>query len=465
MRIEGKKAAPRTSARWLTIAALAVFYLTTRITLAEPGASEGQSTGVSGLRPPGESVVDRFLRYVKIDTQSKEDVDTVPSTRKQMDLARLLARELEALKLQDVRVSEHGIVYARLPGNVPEAAAVPVLGLIAHMDTSPEVSGTDVHPIVHTNYQGGDIVLPEDPSQAISVEKNPVLKSMVGDDIITADGTTLLGSDDKAGCAAILTLLDLLQKNPDVHHGPLAIAFTPDEEAGSGVDKLDINAFGAKYAYTVDGGALGEIGNETWNARHATVTFLGKNTHPGTAKGVMTNSLYAVADFISRFPPDMRPETTEGRTGFVHPFTGSLGVDESSLKVLLRDFDVEGLRAQEMLLREMASQTEQHFPGVKLNVQIKDDYQNMREVLKDHPQLIEYACEAARRAGLNPKLKAIRGGTDGSNLTFRGLPCPDLFTGGHNFHGKLEFNSRIGLEKTTETLLNLVQILAAQPHP
>jgi tripeptide aminopeptidase len=215
----------------------------------------------------------------------------------------------------------------------------------------------------------------------------------------------------------------------------------------------------------VDGGALGEIGSETWSARRATITFIGKNTHPGTAKGVMTNSLYAVADFLSRFPTDTRPETTEGRTGFVHPYTGTMGVDQSTLKVLLRDFDVEGLDAKEALLRQMAHQTEEHFPGVKVEVRIKADYRNMREVLKDHPQLIEHALEATRRAGLKPTLKAIRGGTDGSNLTFRGLPCPDLFTGGHNFHGKLEFNSRRGLEKTTETLLNLVQIFATQSQP
>jgi len=330
------------------------------------------------------------------------------------------------------------------------------------MDTSPEVSGANVHPVVHTNYQGGDIVLPKDPTQVITVAKNPVLKEMIGDDIITADGTTLLGSDDKAGCAAIMTLLDTLQQNPQIPHGPLAIAFTPDEEIGTGIDKFDVKTFGAQVAYTVDGGRLGEIGDETWSARRATVTFQGKNTHPGTAKGVMTNSLYAVADFIGRFPPEMRPETTADRTGFLHPYTGSLAVDESSLKILLRDFEVEGLNAKEAVLRDMAKQTEGKFPGVKVNVQIKEDYRNMKEVIRNYPQLIANAQEATRRAGLAPKLKAIRGGTDGASLTFRGLPCPDLFTGGHNFHGKLEFNSRRGLEKTTETLLHLVQIYAAQ---
>jgi tripeptide aminopeptidase len=230
----------------------------------------------STLRPPSESVVARFLRYVKIDTQSREDADTVPSTRKQFDLANLLASELKQLNAQDVRVSEHAIVYARIPGNLPSNANVPVLGLLAHMDTSPEVSGADVHPVIHTNYQGGDIVLPKDSTQVISVEKNPLLKQMLGDDIITADGTTLLGSDDKAGCAAIMTLIDTLKQNPQVRHGELTVAFTPDEEVGGGIEKLETKLFGARFAYTVDGDALGEISDETWNARRATVTFTGK---------------------------------------------------------------------------------------------------------------------------------------------------------------------------------------------
>src|SRR5689334_6492969 len=290
------------------------------------------------IKPPTESVMDRYLRYVKTGTQSQEDHTTTPSTRKQLNLASLLAKESTALAAQNVRVSEFGIVYATVPGNLADNSKVPVIGFIAHMDTSPAVSGENVNPVIHKNYQGGDITLPKDPTQVITVEKNPVLKTLIGTDIITADGTTLLGSDDKSGCAEIMTMIDILRQNPQIKHGTLAIAFTPDEEIGTGVDKFDVNGFGAKYAYTVDGGALGEIGSETWSARRATISFIGKNTHPGTAKGVMTNSLYAVADFISRFPPDIRPETTEGRTGFVHPYTGTLGVDGSTLKVLLRDF-------------------------------------------------------------------------------------------------------------------------------
>lgn len=417
------------------------------------------STSLS-LHPPKEAVLERFLRYVKIDTQSKEDAGTVPSTPTQREFANLLARELRDLGAQDVRVSEHAIVYARVPGNLPSGAQVPVLGLIAHMDTSPEVSGANVRPIIHRNYKGGDIVLPGDPSQVITVEKNPVLKAMIGDDIITADGTTLLGSDDKAGCAAILTLVDLLRQNPHIKHGPLAIGFTPDEEVGTGIEKFDVAAFGAQVAFTVDGGALGRISDETWSARSAVITFRGKNTHPGTAQGVMTNSVYALADFVLRFPEDQRPETTSGRTGFLHPYTGTLGVDESSLKVLLRDFETAGLENQEAILRKMAEETRRKVPGVKVDIEIKDSYRNMKDVLRDHPKLIDAAMEATRRAGLTPELKPVRGGTDGSRLTFKGLPCPNLFTGGHNFHGKLEFNSRRGLEKTTETLLHLVQVIA-----
>ena len=316
--------------------------------------------------------------------------------------------------------------------------------------------------MIHKNYQGGDIVLPKDPSQVITVAKNPVLKEMIGDDIITADGTTLLGSDDKSGCAEIMTMIDILRQNPQIKHGSLAIAFTPDEEVGGGIDKFDVKGFGAGVAYTVDGETLGEISDETWSAKTATVTFQGRNTHPGTAKGIMVNSLFAIADYLSRFPHDMLPETTEERVGFVHPYTGGLEVEKSSLKILLRDFDLSGLNAKEKLLRDMAAQTQAKFPEVKVSIEIKENYKNMKEVLKDFPELTDNAMEASKRAGLKPYIKPIRGGTDGANLTFRGLPTPNLFTGGANFHGKLEFNSRRGLEKTTETLVNLVQIFAGQ---
>ncbi len=412
------------------------------------------------VQPPQESAMDRFMRYVKIDTQSAEDQATVPSTKKQCDLANLLLKELKDLGAQNVRMSEFCIVYGMVPGNLPDNSKVPTVGFISHMDTSPAVSGANVNVIVHKNYQGGDIVLPNDKTQVITVEKNPHLKEMIGDDIITADGTTLLGSDDKAGISEILTMIDTLRQNPQLRHGNIAVAFTPDEEVGGGIDKFDVEGFGAKYAYTVDGEALGEIDNETWSARTATVTFQGVSTHPGTAKGVLVNAAYALGDFLGRFPKGMLPETTEGRVGFVHPYTGTVDIEQSSVKVLLRDFDVSGLEAKEAILNKMAAKTRKKFPQVKITIEFKQNYLNMKEVLKDYPQLTDYAMEAAKRAGLTPKITAIRGGTDGSNLTFRGLPCPDLFTGGHNFHGKLEFNSRRGLEKSTETLVNLVQIYA-----
>ena len=420
----------------------------------------GVANAQAQLKPPTESAMDRFLRYVKIDTQSQEDQSTVPSTRKQLNLANLLAKERTALGAQNVRVSEFGIVYAMVPGNLADNSKVPVIGFIAHMDTSPAVSGENVNAIIHKNYKGGDIVLPKDTTQVITVEKNPVLKDLIGDDIITADCTTLLGSDDKSGCAEIMTMIDTLRQNPQIKHGSIAIAFTPDEEVGGGIEKFDIKGFGAKFAYTVDGEELGEISDETWSARTATVTFQGKSTHPGSAKGIMVNAMYAIGDYLGRFPKDMLPETTEGRVGFVHPYAGVIDVETSSVKILLRDFDVSGLDAKEKMLRDMVAETAKKFPEVKITIKVEENYKNMKEVLKEFPELTNNAMEAARRAGLKPFMKPIRGGTDGARLTFQGLPTPNVFTGGGNFHGKLEFNSRRGLEKSTETLVHLVQIFA-----
>jgi tripeptide aminopeptidase len=410
-------------------------------------------------RPP-ETPVSRFLRYVQIDTQSQEGAASTPSTEKQWTLIRLLAEELEQLGAAHVRTNANGVTYAAVPGNLPKSAGVPTIGFIAHVDTSPAVTGANVKPVVHSNYRGGDIVLPGDPTQVITAAQNPRLAELIGDDIITTDGTTLLGSDDKAGVAAIMTLVDTLVHHPEIAHGPVAVAFTPDEEIGSGIEKFDLAEFGARFAYTVDGGTLGEISDETWSARLATVTFHGKSVHPGTAKGVMVNSIYAFARFLTQMPHDMLPETTDARIGFVHPYLGTADVETSMVKVLLRDFDTSELDKKERLIRDLAAAAGRTFPGVTVDVEVKENYKNMKEVLRDHPQLVENAMAAARRAGVEPFLEPIRGGTDGSRLTFRGLPCPNIFTGGHNFHGKLEFNSRRGLEKTAETLVHLVRIFA-----
>jgi len=413
-------------------------------------------------KPPNESAMSRFLRYVKIDTQSAEDQPAPPSTKKQLDLARLLEKELKDLGVQNVRISEFGIVYGMIPGNLADNLAVPTIGFIAHMDTSPQVSGANVNAIIHKNYQGGDIVLPGDKTQVITVKQNPDLKNLIGDDIITADGTTLLGSDDKSGIAELMTMIDTLGQNPQLKHGNIAIAFTPDEEVGGGIDKFEIEKWGAKFAYTVDGEQLGDISNETWSARTATVTFRGKSTHPGTAKGIMINSSYAAGYFLGQFPVMVpnRPETTAGRVGFIHPYSSNMTEETSTVKILLRNFDIAGLAGQEKAIRRVIAVTQKKFPNVKIEYGSVLGYLNMKEVLKNYPQLTDYAIEAAKRAGVPSELRPIRGGTDGSNLTARGLPTPNLFTGGHNFHGKLEFNSRKGLEKSTETLVNLVQIWA-----
>jgi tripeptide aminopeptidase len=412
------------------------------------------------VKPPTESALDRFLRYVKIDTQSAEDQNTVPSTKKQFDLAKLLEQELTVLGVQNVRVSEFGIVYGMVPGNLADNSKVPTIGFMAHMDTSPAVSGANVTVNIVKNYQGGDIVLPNDKTQVIAADKNPDLKNLIGDDIITADGTTLLGSDDKSGIAELMTMIDTLKQNPSIKHGNIAIAFTPDEEVGGGIDKFEIEKWGAKFAYTVDGEQLGDISNETWSARTATVTFHGKNTHPGTAKGIMINSMYAAGSFLEAFKNAVpnRPETTQGREGFLHPYSSAMTEETSTIKILLRNFDIKGLVAQEDAVKKVVADIQKRYPDVKIDYESKLGYLNMKEVLKDYPQLTDYAIEASKRAGVSPEIRPIRGGTDGSNLTARGLPTPNLFTGGHNFHGKLEFNSRNGLEKSTATLVNLVQI-------
>ena len=418
--------------------------------------------GALSQKQSGESVVDRFLRYVKFDTQSKDDVTSTPTSSLEFALAKQLVKELKLLGLKDAAVDGHCFVFATLPGNLPKSRLekTPVIGLISHMDTSPEVTDADVHPLVHTNYQGADIILPDDTSQIISVSKNPHLKDYLGGSIITAAGGTLLGADDKAGIAEIMTMLQKLKADPSIHHGTIKIAFTPDEETGSGIAKFDVKRFGARYAYTVDGDRAGQINEESWSADQATVTFKGRSAHPGSAKGIMVNAMYAAADFLLQLPDSMKPESTEGRQGFLHPDHGTLGVEESTIKLILRDFDISGLERQHAVLSAVRDSTLAHFPGVTIDLAFRKDYRNMKTVLDSVPFVTQYALEACKRAGLTPEIVPIRGGTDGSDLTFMGLPCPNIFTGGENFHSKLEWIPVQGMEKAVDVLLNLVQIWA-----
>jgi tripeptide aminopeptidase len=429
--------------------------------LACCGLSLLLSVGAAQAGAPQETVVSRFLRYVQIDSQSNEHSNTVPTTETQREFARQLANELTAMGVSGVRLSEQGFVYALLPSNQPKAKNIQAFGLIAHLDTSSDAPGRGVKPLIHKNYQGGDLVLPADPSQVIPAGD---LRKLIGDDIITADGTSLLGSDDKAGIAAIMTLVDTLQNDPSISHGDIAIAFTPDEETSVGIEKFDVANFGAKIAYTVDGGELGEITNETWSAREAKIHFLGMSAHPGSAKGAMVNSSYALAGFVSRIPVEIRPESTQDRQGFIHPEAAVMGTAESTLHLLLRDFTEDGLDAQADLITRLGAAIEKDFPGVKVEIEVAKNYSNMIQVLDDYPWLIDNAKLAAERAGVSAFTTSSRGGTDGSSLSFMGLPCPDIFTGGHNFHSKLEFNSRQGLEKTTETLVNLARVFVEQAN-
>lgn len=408
-----------------------------------------------------KEILERFFRYVKIDTQSQEDVtDRYPSTAKQLDLAKILVKELIDLGLKDAAMDEFGIVMATLPSNLAptEAARVPVIGLIAHLDTSPEVSGKDVKPIIHQNYRGGDIKLPGDPNVIIRQSENPILTEKIGEDIVTSDGTTLLGADDKAGIAEIMSFLSYLQKHPDIKHGTLRIAFTPDEEVGAGTDHFDVKKFGADFAYTVDGETVGEIEIETFNASAGTFTVHGINVHPGYAKGKMVNAIPIAAEIVRLIDREPSPATTEKREGYLHPYVIEGGVEKVTLRVLLRDFDADGIRAKTVRLNEIRDQVAAQFPRARIELEIKDSYKNMYVKLAENPKVIEYALEATRRAGIQPKTQIIRGGTDGAKLCFMGLLTPNIFTGGHNFHSKQEWISAQDMEKTVATLVNLVQV-------
>jgi tripeptide aminopeptidase len=404
------------------------------------------------------SVLDRFLRYVQFDTQSDERSTSYPSTDKQLVLLRALVDELRAIGLADAEMDEHGYVMATIPATTTKAG-VPTIGFIAHVDTSPEMSGAGVKPIVHRTWDGRDIVLPDAPDAVLRLDDIPALGEQVGHDIVTASGTTLLGADNKAGVAEIVTAAEYLVAHPEIPHGPIRIAFTPDEEVGRGTQHFDVAKFGATCAYTMDGGLRGEVETESFSADAMTVTFHGFNTHPGYAKGRMVNAIKVAALFIASLPPDrLSPETTEGQDGFVHPYVVQASVESTSVRLLIRDFDTAGLATKEQMLDELARAAAALHPGARCETTIEQSYRNMKEVLDRTPGIAEYACEAVRRAGLEVRRRSIRGGTDGSRLSFMGLPTPNIFAGEHNFHSRLEWVSVQDMEKAVEVIVHLARI-------
>lgn len=403
------------------------------------------------------TVLERFLRYVVIDTQSDPASPTCPSTEKQKDLGRLLASELKAMGLADAHLDEHGYVYATIPPT--STKQVPVICFCSHMDTSPDCPGRDVKPQIVRNYRGGDIVLPGDSSQVIRAREHPALASQIGNDIVTTDGTTLLGADNKAGIAEIMDAAQFLLQNPEIKHGPIKILFTPDEEIGRGVDKVDLKKLAADVGYTMDGETAGQIEDETFSADGMTVTITGVPAHPGFAKGKMEHAIKIAARIVERLPADTcSPETTEGREGFLHPvgITGSL--ESAKLSFIVRDFTEEGLREKEQLLTSIVEDVLTEFPRSSAKIEVTQQYRNMKEVVDRHPEIVENAMEAIRRAGLDPVRTSIRGGTDGSRLSFMGLPCPNIFAGEHAFHSRLEWVSVQDMQAAVRTIVHLAMI-------
>ncbi|HUN80779.1 MAG TPA: peptidase T [Phycisphaerae bacterium] len=402
-----------------------------------------------------DTLLDRFLRYVKVETTAVEDSKTYPSSSSQLELGKILAQELRDLKVSDARQDEFGIVMGTIPGNVPGA---PQTAWLAHVDTSPEFTAKNVKPVVHKNYDGRDIQLTGDKSRVIKVSETEGMSQMKGKTLITTDGTTLLGADDKSGVATIMTATAHLMAHPEIKHGPIRVIFTCDEEVGHGTDKLDLKKIDAVCAYTLDGDGEGGIENETWSADLATVTVTGKNTHPGYAKGRMVNALRLASEFISRTPKDISPETTEGRIGFVHPYVIDGGVPEVRIKVLLRSFVTSELQAQADVLRTIARTVMTAFPGSDIKINVTEQYRNMLEYLSKEPRATKLAEEAITRIGLKPQYKSIRGGTDGSKLSEKGLPTPNLSVGMHNFHSPLEFAVLEQMESAVKVLIELAQI-------
>ncbi|HAE85644.1 MAG TPA: peptidase T [Anaerolineaceae bacterium] len=404
-------------------------------------------------------VLDRFIRYVQIDTQSTRDAETYPSTAKQLDFLRLLADELKQIGMQEVRMDHYGYVTATLPANNGKAS--PVVGFLAHVDTSPDASGANVHPRVIEHYDGGEIVLNAEEDIRLSPERFPDLRKYVGQTLVTTDGTTLLGADDKAGVAEIMTAMATLIAHPEIPHGTLKVAFTPDEEVGRGVDYFDVKAFGADYAFTVDGGEIGELEYETFNAASAKVYVHGRNVHPGTAKGIMLNAILIGMEYNDLLPVFERPEFTEGYEGFYHLMGMEGTVEAAKLEYIIRDHSDERFAQKKALMQAAADFLNQRYGEPVVEVEIKDQYYNMRKMIEPHPEIIEVAKAAYISVGLEPHIIAVRGGTDGSRLSYMGLPTPNIFAGGHAMHGRYEFVPVESMEKAVEVILKIAELATA----
>jgi tripeptide aminopeptidase len=402
-------------------------------------------------------VAERFLRYVTIDTQSNPDSDTYPSSKKQMDLGKLLVNELLEIGVADAHLDEFGYVYATIPANTTKKD-VPVICFCSHMDTSPDCSGEGVKPIVHKNYQGEELVLPDDESQVLKMSDHRDLKNQIGNDIITASGTTLLGADNKAGVAEIMDACYHLINHPEIKHGTIRILFTPDEEIGRGVDKVDIKKLGAYAGYTIDGESAGNMENETFSADGAKLTINGISSHPGFAKGKMESAIKIAGQVVAKLPFELSPEGTELKQGFVHPVGIAGHVEQATVDFIIRDFEEDKLKQHADVIREITEDVLKSYPNSTYALHVKPQYRNMKNMLDEHPQIVEYGMEAIRRSGMDAKLCSIRGGTDGSRLSFMGLPCPNIFAGEHAFHGKQEWVSIQDMQKAVDTILNLCEI-------
>lgn len=403
------------------------------------------------------TAAERFLRYVQTDTQSDPQSSSYPTTAKQKDLSKILAEELKRIGIADAHMDEFGYVYATIPSN--SVKKVPVICFCAHVDTAPDCSGTNVRPIVHKNYQGQDIVLPDDASQVLRLSEYPYLQKQMGNDIITASGATLLGSDDKAGVAEIMDMANFLLTHKNVKHGTIKILFTPDEEVGKGTAKVDLKKLGADFGYTLDGGEAGSLEDETFSADAVQVVIHGVIAHPGYAKGKMINAMKIAGHILDALPKDrLSPESTEGKRGFIHPVRIEGVAERCSIDFIIRDFETPGLKKKEDFLRTMVEETVRTYPRASFEFHVTEQYRNMKEILDAHPQVVEYAKEAIERAGLQTKTESIRGGTDGSRLSFMGLPCPNLFAGEQAIHSKLEFISIQDMNKAVETMVYLAQV-------